>query len=93
MTGPELQALATRLHTNPYYLAYALATGAKSVEAAFKRDGGNHEYMIWNNARWAEQAKDECITRDYVSIQAGAIDRHCARLAALIPEGVTTDAT
>ncbi len=85
MTGPELKALADRLRVNPYYLSYALATGAESCEAAFKRDGGNHHYSIWNNARWSEQAKAEGIGREFISIQDGAVDRHIAICAAHIP--------
>jgi hypothetical protein len=84
MSGPELKALADRLKVNPFYLAYALATGAESCDAAFSRDGGNHHYFIWNDARWAEQAKAEGIKRDFVSIEGGAADRHIAICAAHI---------
>lgn len=85
MTGPELKALADGLNVNPYYHAYALTSGAASCEEAFKRDRGNHHYMIWNNARWAEQAKTEGIQREFVSIAEGAVDRHIAICAAHIP--------
>lgn len=85
MTGPELMDLAHRLKANPYFLAYALATGAASIEDAQKRDGGNHEYVIWNEQRWIEQADADCVKRHYVSIAPGAIDRHCDLLASFIP--------
>lgn len=92
MTGQELLDMAARLKTNPYYLAYALATGAYSIKQAFERDGGNHEFAVWNNHLWIAQAKAENVTREFVSIAPGACDRHCELCAALIPPGVTLDA-
>lgn len=56
----ELQAVISELEAeagerfNVYYVAYAKATGAESPKAAFERDGGNHLFFEWNNARWAE---------------------------------------
>lgn len=93
MTGAELRALAERLKANPYYLAYALATGARSIEEAFKRDGGNHLYTAWNSERWIEQADLDVVPRHYVSIAPGAFERHCDRCATFIPQGVAPDAS
>ena len=92
MTGAELIAYAKRLNVNPYYLAYALATGVPDPKAAFERDRGNHEYAIWNNRLWNEQAAAEGITREFVASADGAFERHCERCAAKIPEGVKIDA-
>lgn len=86
MTGAELIALAKREDANPYYLAYALATGATSCPEAFRRDGGNHLFMSWNNERWNEQAKAEGLHRDVVGLQVGAFERHCEVCAAAIKE-------
>lgn len=89
MTGPELIGLAARRNVNPYYLAYALATGAQSVAEAFERDGGNHEFMAWNSERWAEQCKAEGIGREWISAIRGAFNRHCALCATFVPERAT----
>lgn len=88
MSGPELAALAAELNVNPYYLAYALATGAESCEAAFDRDKGNHLYISWNDELWQEQADAEGVGREFVSILEGAVDRHIALCASKIPSEV-----
>jgi hypothetical protein len=81
------------LEVNPYYLAYALATGAASCVAARERDGGNHEYMIWNNKLWCEQAKAEKVGREWVSIAEGAVDRHIALCASKVPDPARADSS
>lgn len=86
MTGPELQALADSTGQNPYYLAYALATGAKTTREAYERDHGHHEYVIWNCERWYEQAVAEGVKRlEFVSAMPGAHERHVALCAAFVP--------
>jgi hypothetical protein len=93
MTGAELIARAKQLNVNPYYLAYALATGVNTPKEAFERDGGNHEFAIWNDRIWHQQAKATGETREFVSGAADAFDRHCDMCAALIPHGATADAS
>jgi hypothetical protein len=88
--GEQLNAMAERLNVNPYYLGYALETGAASCAAAFKRDGGNHLYMSWNNERWAEQAKAEGVSRDWVSIKDGAVRRHIDLIAARVAHALSS---
>jgi hypothetical protein len=56
-TAAKLQAYALRANFNPYYLAYALATGAASPLAANRRDGGNGAYFGWNSRMWVETRK------------------------------------
>lgn len=85
MTADELKAIAAEQNANPYYLAYALATGASSCKEAFDRDGGNHLFMFWNNDVWSEQARLEKTTREWVSTGSGAVDRHIALCASKIP--------
>lgn len=85
MTGTELQTQAAALNVNPYFLGYALATGADSIEAARKRDGGNHEYMIWNGRRWNEVA-DRCgVARDMIQ---AAIPDHVEKFCELAAEHI-----
>lgn len=52
MTGKQLAGKASKLNVNPYFLAYALATDAQSVEAAWKRDGNGAKFMAWNGKAW-----------------------------------------
>lgn len=53
-TAAKLQTYAQRANFNPYYLAYALATGARSPMEANRRDGGNGDYFGWNTRMWAD---------------------------------------
>ncbi len=54
MTAKELEQKADREGFNAYYLAYALETGVSTPEEAFRRDGGNSEFMMWIGQRWNE---------------------------------------
>lgn len=81
MTGQELQALAAARNENPYFLGYALATGADGIEAARVRDGGNHEFMIWNGRRWNETAARNGVPRDMTHALPERDVRHCEIIA------------
>lgn len=85
VTGPELKARAAEIKVNPYFLAYALSTGATSCKEAFDRDRGGHLFINWNEGLWWQQAKAEGIDRIWVSIQKGAVDRHIAICAEHVP--------
>ena len=39
---------------NPWYLGYAIDTGAANPKAAFNRDRGNHLFSEWMMERWRE---------------------------------------
>lgn len=77
----SLTALAAENKANPYFLGYALETGAASIAEAFDRDGGNHLFIAWNEERWSEQAREEKVARDFVSAYADAGKRHIALIA------------
>jgi hypothetical protein len=85
VTGPELKALAAAQQANPYYLAYALATGARSPYEAFRRDRSAHPYVWWNEALWCAQAAREGIPREIVALQDGSRDRHLQICAEQVP--------
>lgn len=57
MTPEKLEEIAAQGGWNPYYLAYALATGATDPDEAFKRDGNNVGFILWNEERWVETKK------------------------------------
>jgi len=57
MTPQELETLAEQENWNPYYLAYAIETGAKDPQDAFNRDGNGVPFMTWNGQRWRETCK------------------------------------
>lgn len=92
MTGPELGALATRLNVNPYYLGYALVTGAASCKEAFERDRldwgscAGYPFVAWNEQLWREQAKIEGVGREWVATADGAAERHTALIASKIAD-------
>ena len=62
MTAAELSRTAFEANFNPYALAYALATGAKTPMEAFARDGNTAGFFTWNTARWAE-TRERCVGR------------------------------
>lgn len=66
MTTLELKKISGT-EWNPYFMAYALETGAKNPKEALKRDKNNCAYMIWNNARWNETCERLGIKRDHCS--------------------------
>lgn len=79
MTGEDLARLARDGVWNAYYLAYAIETGAADPKAAFKRDGGNHEFSFWIMDRWREIAKAEKMTTEFVgSLGAVRMNQHLA---------------
>lgn len=70
---------------NPYYLAYAKATGAKDPEVAFNRDGGNHKFFCWNSEMWAvtkrrlglpESELFPHLFAEHMNTLAAHVDRH-----------------
>jgi hypothetical protein len=79
--GADLRRIATEQHVNPYYLAYAFATGVGSIDEAFKRDGGNHCFTIWSSQRWSEHAVMIGGDRYMIAGEPGAFERHCDLLA------------
>jgi len=56
ITGGQLQTRAKELLENPYYLAYALATGCETAGEAWKRDGYALPFTQWMRERWLEAA-------------------------------------
>ncbi|MBZ5673729.1 MAG: hypothetical protein LAP61_05725 [Acidobacteriia bacterium] len=65
--GQRLEELAGE-EWNPYYLAYALETGAETPRQAFERDGGNHEFFVWNGKRWDETCAMIGASREYCAV-------------------------
>ena len=55
-TGADLISIAGKTW-NPYYLGYAIDSGAADPQQAFRRDGGNHLFCGWNTEIWLEQAR------------------------------------
>jgi len=54
MTSESLVAMACEGNWNPYFLAYALETGAAHPREAWQRDGSGAAFMCWNRQRWVE---------------------------------------
>lgn len=54
MSADRLDMAARAGGWNPYFLAYALATGAPDPKAAWARDGNGVSYMAWIQAQWRE---------------------------------------
>ena len=53
-TGASLAEAARARVVNPFFLAYAYATGARSAPDAIERDGSVAPFIAWNSKRWAE---------------------------------------
>lgn len=85
MTGPELAALAKERGINPYFLAYALATGAQSAREALERDGDCAGFLRWNTERLRETRARIGLSRDALPEHADHLDT----LAACIPASLS----
>ncbi|MFK4047278.1 hypothetical protein ACI2KH_20175 [Roseomonas mucosa] len=82
MTANELVLTAAETNQNPYFLAYALATGAADVRMAWLRDGNGARYIGWNTRCWVETRTRLGVGREASSLRL--MPDHLETLAAKV---------
>lgn len=68
ITGADLRAEAAAHNENPYYLAYALATGCKRTDEAWARDKYAGPFTEWMRDRWNDAAKKYGVGSDWIAV-------------------------
>lgn len=79
--GQRLIRVASERNENPYLLAYAWETGAKTGVAALERDKSNVRYTQWNEKIWEQQTQVYGCKREFTSTMQGAHEFHCEIIA------------